>query len=159
MSDEFVIPSPQAPEPGVILVVDDEPANRTLLHDLLTSEGHTVRLAVDADSARASFAEHPADVILLDVMMPGTSGIDLCREWKADPRLAAVPILLVTALSDREHRLEGIAAGANDFLGKPVDIVDLRLRVRNAVYTKHLHDRLLRRNEQLRALLAERGDG
>jgi len=78
------------------------------------------------------------DVVLLDVQMPGIDGFEVCRRLKAAPETAAVPVLLVTALSDRDHRLEGIRAGANDFITKPIDSADLMLRVRNALQMRRL---------------------
>jgi adenylate cyclase len=78
----------------------------------------------------------------LDVMMPQMDGFEVCRRLKTDSKTAHIPILMITALSDRKERLMGIAVGANDFLNKPVDIQDVTLRVGNAVYTKHLYDQL-----------------
>jgi adenylate cyclase len=82
------------------------------------------------------------DVILLDLMMPKMDGFELCRRLRKDAKTAHLPILMITALSERGDRLMGIQAGANDFLNKPIDIQDVILRVGNAVYAKHLHDQL-----------------
>lgn len=140
---------------GTVLVVDDDPTNRELLRDVLEVEGHSVSEAEDGTSALAIAFEGGTDVILLDVMMPAPDGFEVCRRLKADPQTAAIPVLLVTALSDRRARLEGMRAGANDFLPKPIDTVDTVLRVRNAVRLKRLHDltrEQLSRMKELEAL-------
>jgi adenylate cyclase len=127
---------------GVVLVVDDEEQNRTLLHDRLEARGYQVIEAENGLTALHAASERLPDVILLDVMMPNMDGFEVCRLLKGDPKTAHIPILMVTALSDREERLMGIGAGANDFLNKPVDFQDVILRVGNAVYTKRLFDEL-----------------
>src|SRR5436189_5372893 len=90
---------------GHILVVDDEPKNRQLLHDALAVRGHRVTEAQNGEQALQLVASEPPDVILLDVMMPGMDGFTVCRRLKSDPKTAPIPILLVTALSDRKERL------------------------------------------------------
>ena len=104
-------------------------------------------------SALEKIAARLPDVILLDVMMPQMDGFEVCRRLKTDSKTAHIPILMVTALSDRKERLMGIAVGANDFLNKPVDIQDVTLRVGNAVYAKHLHDQLQVEQEKSEQLL------
>jgi two-component system sensor histidine kinase/response regulator len=135
-----------------LLVVDDEVRNRLLLSALLSSEGYEVMEAANGAQALGMVAELMPDAILLDVMMPGMSGFEVCAKLKADATTAHIPVLLVTVLEDRDSRLRGIAAGAMDFLSKPVDREELRLRVRNAVYTKRLHDQLQHEIERLREL-------
>ncbi|MDD5674793.1 MAG: HAMP domain-containing sensor histidine kinase, partial [Chitinivibrionales bacterium] len=95
-------------------------------------------------------------VILSDVMMPGLSGFELCKKLKADPNTAAIPVLLVTSLHQRENRLNGMMAGANDFVTKPIDKEDLLLRVRNAARAKHLYDQVQENFEKLKQLEALR---
>ena len=126
---------------GDILVVDDELTNRVLLRDLLRRQGHRVTEAVDGEDALASVEDSPPDVILLDVMMPGIDGLEVCRRLTQDERTASIPILLVTALHDRNSRIAGIEAGARDFITKPVDVRDVLLRVRNALQSKKLLDK------------------
>jgi class 3 adenylate cyclase len=92
-------------------------------------------------------------VILLDLMMPKLDGFEVCRRLRKDAKTAHIPILMITALSERKERLMGIEAGANDFLNKPIDIQDLILRVGNAVYAKHLHDQLQVEQEKSERLL------
>jgi class 3 adenylate cyclase len=138
---------------GRLLVVDDEEPNRTLLRDPLENRGYDVEEAENGPQALRLIAQHCPDAILLDVMMPGMDGFQVCRRLKKDPQTAPIPILLVTALSARKERLLGIEAGANDFLTKPVDLQDLTLRVGNAVYTKRLFDQLQAEREKSERLL------
>ncbi len=128
--------------PGRILVVDDEPLNRILLRDLLEFNGYSVLEAEDGLSALKIVQSGACDVVLLDVMMPGINGLEVCRRLKADLKTAAIPVLMVTALVESEQRHLGIDAGANDYLTKPIDRRDVILRVRNAVYAKHLYDKV-----------------
>ena len=141
---------------GRVLVVDDESKNRELLKDLLEAHGHQVSEAVDGQEGLSATIEGLPDVVLLDVMMPNLDGLEVCRRLKATPKTAAIPVLLVTSLSARKERLEGIKAGANDFIAKPVDTADLVLRVRNAVAAKQLFDRLEAQYQRLRELEAMR---
>jgi CheY-like chemotaxis protein len=118
---------------GRVLVADDEENNRTLLRELLQAHGHEVTEAVDGEQALQEVTSSSPDVVILDVMMPKLNGFAVCRRLKEDPRTATVPILLITALADRQDRLTGIGAGANDFLTKPIDTQDVLLRVRDAI--------------------------
>jgi class 3 adenylate cyclase len=144
---------PSPARPGFVLVVDDEEQNRSLLRDPLEAGGYEVAEAENGLQALEKIAARLPDVILLDLMMPQMDGFETCRRLKTDPKTAHIPILMVTALSDRKERLMGIAAGANDFLTKPVDIQDVTLRVGNAVYTKRLHDQLQAEREKSERLL------
>jgi signal transduction histidine kinase len=135
-----------------ILVVEDDEKSRRLLHDFLKTYGYLMSEAVDGEEALRLINANPPDLILLDVMMPKLDGFDVCRQLKEDARTQAIPVLLVTALSDRADRLRGIAAGATDFITKPVDTLEVLFRVRNALRTKHLYDQrntLLRMREEL----------
>ena len=138
---------------GFVLVVDDEEQNRTLLRDTLEARGYEIAEAEDGEQALQKVAEHPPDVILLDVMMPGMDGFEVCRRLKNDGKTAPIPILMISALSERKERMIGIAAGANDFLNKPIDIPDTTLRVRNAVYAKRLFDQLHAEQQNAERLL------
>jgi signal transduction histidine kinase len=124
---------------GRVLVVDDQENNRLLLKDLLEAQGHQVVEAADGVAALQSITESIPDVVLLDVGMPGMDGFEVCRRLKADPGTAAIPVLLVTALNQRDQRLLGIGAGANDYITKPIDKSDLSLRVRNAIRMRQLY--------------------
>jgi putative two-component system response regulator len=125
-----------------VLVVDDDRAIRDLMVRLLGREGHDVTLAADGPTALASIVDAPPDVVLLDVMLPGMTGFDICRKLKADRRTRLTPVVLITGLGDREHRIEGLAAGADDFLTKPVDAQEMLTRVRSLVRMKRYTDEL-----------------
>jgi putative two-component system response regulator len=127
---------------GRILVVDDLAENREILVDLLGSEGYTVDTAVDGAEAVEKALASPPDLILMDVSMPRLTGLEACRRLKADERTHLVPIVLVTGLVAREDRIQGIAAGCDDFLTKPVDSEQLIARTRNLLRTKSLVDEL-----------------
>ena len=128
--------------PATILIVDDEQANRRLLQALLRPEGYVTRSAASGEEALTSIADDPPDLILLDVMMPGLSGRQVASAVKSDPASRNIPIIMVTAQSDREARLAALDAGAEEFLTKPVDRAELWLRVRNLLRLKELSDLL-----------------
>lgn len=125
---------------GNILIVDDEEKNRKLLKVLMQAQGYQTDEASDGEQALVRVGENQPDVILLDVMMPKMDGFEVCRRLKGSYETAHIPILMVTMLTERADRLTGIKAGADDFLSKPVDFEETILRVRNALYTKHLFD-------------------
>jgi signal transduction histidine kinase len=125
---------------GRILVADDEHKNRELLRDLLELEGHAVIEAENGMVALEKAESEACDVILLDVMMPQMDGLEACRQLKQNPKTTHLPVLIVSALSEQEQRLQGVAAGANDYLTKPIDRRDVLFRVRNALYAKRLYD-------------------
>ena len=138
---------------GFVLVVDDEEQNRALLRDPLEARGFEVDEAENGLQALEKISRRTPDVILLDVMMPKMDGFEVCRRLKRNPVTAPIPILMVTALSERKERLVGIEAGANDFLHKPIDLQDLILRVGNAAYTKSLFDQLQAEQQKSEQLL------
>ncbi|MBI3850585.1 MAG: response regulator [Verrucomicrobia bacterium] len=146
-------PVPTTRRRGFVLIVDDEEQNRTLLRDPLEARGFEVAEAENGVEALQRIADRPPDVILLDVMMPKMDGFEVCRRLRRNGRTAHIPVLMVTALSERKERLLGIEAGANDFLNKPVDIQDVTLRVGNAAYAKRLHDQLQTEREKSDQLL------
>jgi len=141
---------------GTILVADDEPANRKVLGDMLTAGGYTVHLAEDGVEALQCCAEIEFDTLLLDVMMPNMTGLEVCRHLKSNSETEHIPIIIITALSERKDRLEAMQSGANDYLTKPVDLQDILFRVRNTVRLKRLSDearenyRRLKETEQMR---------
>ncbi len=137
---------------GRILVVDDEPFNRDILRDALADHGYEVVEAENGAEAIKQVAAHAPDVILLDIMMPVMDGLSACRQLKAAPATAAIPIVVITALHEREPRLEAIAAGADDYLTKPVDLPEVLLRVRNAVRSRRLYLELQASYQRLQQL-------
>jgi len=133
---------PDVSAPASILIVDDESQNRRLLEALLGHEGYVTRTADSGAEALLAIADDPPDLILLDVMMPGLDGRQVARAVKADPASSKIPIIMVTAQTDREARLAALDAGAEDFLSKPVDRAELWLRVRNLLRLKRLSNLL-----------------
>jgi len=114
-----------------LLVVDDDARLRELLRRYLSENGFRVTAAADAAEARANLACFAFDLIVLDVMMPGDSGLDLTRELRAADSLPPLPILLLTAMAEPEDRVNGLEEGADDYLAKPFEPRELVLRVRN----------------------------
>lgn len=108
--------------PPSVLAVDDVPANLLVIEAALRPLGFDVRSAASASDARAMALHHHPDLVLLDVMMPRESGIEACRRWRTDASWDGTPIVLLTALRADEHRVGGLAAGADDFLEKPIDV-------------------------------------
>ena len=117
-----------APAPSKVLVVDDTPQNVKLLADLLGVKGYAVATAVNGEEALAKVASERPDLVLLDVMMPGLSGYDVCRRLRADAETALLPVVLVTSLDPQGERVKGIEAGADDFLSKPINQAELFAR-------------------------------
>jgi putative two-component system response regulator len=125
-----------------VLVVDDEPAVAEMLRRLLVKEGYSVDVFNDGQEALNALPTVRPHIVLLDVNMPGLSGIDICRRLKQDPLHRLTPVVMVTALTQRDVRLEGLEAGADDFLAKPVDPQELMIRVRSLVRIKRYTDDL-----------------
>ena len=137
-------------DPANVLVVDDTPHNVKLLADILGAKGFRALTAASGEEALAKLAAEPVDLVLLDVMMPGLSGYDVCRRVRADPATALLPIVLVTSLDPHEERVKGIEAGADDFLQKPIHQAELLARVRSLLRIKSLQDEVRRQADQLR---------
>jgi putative two-component system response regulator len=125
-----------------ILVVDDNQHNTLLMRELLTRRGYEVSTANSAVEAEVQMRENQPDLVLLDVIMPGKSGYDLCREWKEDHSTRLIPVVMITGLSDREDKIRGIEAGADYFLNKPVFPEELFARVHSLLKMKDYTDEL-----------------
>lgn len=125
-----------------VLVVDDNPDTMNLMRELLETQGHIVVAVADAAQAETEIRRELPDLILSDVVMPGKSGYELCRELKADPATRLIPFVLITGLGDREDKLRGIEAGADDFLNKPIFSEELFARVNSLLRLKEFTDEL-----------------
>ena len=149
------------PRPGVvdrparILVVDDERQNRALLEVMLAPDGYEVHTAANGEEALALVAGDPPDLILLDVMMPRLDGYEVARRVKGSPVTQNIPIIMITAHDDRDARMRGLSAGAEDFLSKPVDRAELSVRVKNLLRLKAFGDYYSRYSETLESQLRQ----
>jgi len=147
---ELSAPAKHAQAAFRVLVVDDDPDMVAFLARMLGKEGLAVETALDGDAALVQVLSAPPDLILLDVMLPGASGFEICERLKADEATALIPIVLVTALEDTQSRVRGIQAGADDFLSKPVKVEELVARVKTL---RRLHE--TRRELESRRLAEE----
>ena len=125
-----------------ILVIDDKLDTVLLLRELLSSRKYEVLTATEADEGKELVHTEKPDLVLLDVVMPGKSGYELCRELKEDPMTRLIPIVMITGLSDRDDRVRGIEAGADDFLSKPLYPEELFARVKSLLKLKEFTDEL-----------------
>src|SRR6185503_6223947 len=125
-----------------VLVVDDNINTMVLMRDLLASRGFDVVAVSDATQAEAEIQRRLPDVILSDVVMPGKSGYEFCRDLKDNPATRLIPFVLITGLSEREDRVRGIEAGADDFLSKPIFPEELFARVKSLIKLKEFTDEL-----------------
>jgi DNA-binding response OmpR family regulator len=131
-----------------VLVVDDDEMNVRLLEAIL-SDKYEVTTAYNGKEALLEVEKKPPDLILLDIMMPGMSGYEVCKKLKGNNKTLHIPIVMVTALTEKTEKIKGIEAGANDFLNKPVDVNELRVRVKSLLKLKYYHDSLLEEQKRL----------
>ncbi|TAN37541.1 MAG: response regulator [Nitrospirae bacterium] len=132
-----------------ILIVDDEETNLRLLSQWLIPLGYDIELALNGQEAIRKARDWRPDMIILDVMMPVMTGFEACSLIKADPEMKNIPIIIVTALHDRESKIKGLSVSANDFLSKPIDQTELIIRVRNLLKIKSYEDFMLMHNKIL----------
>jgi putative two-component system response regulator len=125
-----------------VLVVDDNRDTLMLMRELLETRGYDMIAVPDAAAAEEEIRNHPPDLVLSDVIMPGKSGYELCRELKENPATRLIPFVLITGLSEREDRLKGIEVGADDFLNKPIFAEELFARVKSLLKLKEFTDEL-----------------
>ena len=144
--------------PQRILIVDDERRNAELLKVMLAPEGYTLLTATNGEDALGLLADQKPDLILLDVMMPGMDGYQVVGKIKENPATRTIPVIMLTALDDRNARMVGLNAGAEDFLTKPVDRAELCVRVRNLLRLKTYGDKLRVAHAALAVALEEASD-
>lgn len=137
--------------PQRILIVDDQRSDQRLLEALLEPYGYAVRTVSSGEEALIAIAEDPPDLVMLDVVMPGMSGYEVCRRVRADGATTSVPIVMLTASAEQD-RVAGLEAGADDFIAKPFDRHELLARVRSLLRLKAYHDTISRQSEELAQL-------
>ncbi len=137
---------------GKILVVDDDMVSRAAVCMMLREEGYVVTEAVDGKTALEYFYKDPPDLVLLDVVMPEPDGFEVCQRLKDDPETRLTPVVLLTGLDSTTDRVQGIEAGADEFLSKPVQGIELIARVRSLLNLKHFTDDLERAEDIILAL-------
>jgi putative two-component system response regulator len=140
----------------VVLVVDDQPQNIELLEAYLVPQGYEIVTATTGEEALAKLSDQPIDLILLDVMLPGLNGFEVTRRIKRDQSHRLLPIILVTALREKEDRIEGIEAGCDDFISKPFDKPELLTRVRSLLKVKAYNDLMSHYRKELESEVAAR---
>ena len=118
------------PRNPVILCVDDEEANLKLLENILVPRGYTVVRAASGKDALQKIKSQAIDLVLLDIIMPGMNGFEVCRQIKGDPKLRNIPVILITVLTEKQDRIRGIEAGAEEFLSKPFDQPEVLARIK-----------------------------
>jgi adenylate cyclase len=135
--------------PPRILIVDDNATNRDILAARLNAQGYQLTQAADGEQALAAAAETNPDLILLDIMMPKVDGLEVCRRLKTNPHTRFIPIILITARSSTKDVVEGLEAGADEYLTKPVDQGALVARVKSVLRLKELHEQVRSQADQL----------
>lgn len=135
-----------------ILVVDDEAPIRLLLTDLLEEKGYAVLTAVDGASALDCAITQQPDLILLDICMPGMEGMEVCAKLRKNPVTKNIPVIFLTAFNSDERLEQAIDMGANDFLGKPINSIELNVRIKAMLQTRHIPDEVERFSEYIQTM-------
>ena len=133
-----------------VLVVDDELDIRSILSDFLPGEGYQVLLAVNGEEAIDLAKKEIPQVILLDVRMPGIDGVETCRRLKAEEETKFIPVIMITAYTD--NKMDAIDAGADDFVYKPLDLVELSIRIKSILRMRYLNDEIERLADHIKEL-------
>ena len=142
-------------EPATILIVDDHPLNRKLLADLIEASGYSAQTASGGNEALAIIRKHKPDMVLLDVLMPDMTGYDVCHAIRTDLETGLLPVVLVTSLDATEERVRGLESGADDFLSKPINKLELLARVKSLLRIKSLYDVVQTQAAELASLNAD----
>jgi CheY-like chemotaxis protein len=145
------------PNPATILIVDDEARVRDLLLELLAPEGYNILTASDGKEAMDLVLKSKPDLILLDIRMPRLDGITFCRALRLDREARTIPVIVITAVNSRDRLEEAMAAGADDFIGKPFDATELKIRIRSMLKLKHISDEVERLQQYILTLRREHG--
>lgn len=145
----------QTDKPSV-MVVDDQPANLKLLEDMLSHQGYAIRSFPRGRLALASAAQTPPDVILLDINMPEMNGFEVCERLKADPQLARIPVIFLSALNDTEDKIRALRSGAVDYVTKPFHIAEVQARVETHLELHRLQRELERHSNHLEEMVRSR---
>jgi len=141
---------------NVILIVDDTPENLRVLGELLEADGHEVRVATNGVQGLEIARSSAVDLVLLDIMMPGMDGYEVCKKLKRDQKTKELPIIFLTALDSADDEAKGLKLGAVDYITKPFKLELVRTRVENQLALHNVRQELKRHNEDLEALVAER---
>ena len=128
--------------PASILIADDDEISARFLKRLLTREGHHVSIVTTADEVLSACASNPPDLVVIDLVAPRGHAFDVCRRLKGQPTTRFIPVVIVTSQADRHERLAGIDAGADDFVSKPFDVMELHARIKSLVQLKRYTDEL-----------------
>jgi putative two-component system response regulator len=128
--------------PASILIADDDETSARFLKRLLTREGHHISIVGSGEDVLKTCATNPPDLVLVDLVAPRGHGFDICRKLKEQTSTRLIPVVIVTSQADRQDRLDGINAGADDFVGKPFDVAELHARIRSLVRLKRYTDEL-----------------
>lgn len=146
--------TPHGEEPDLLLV-DDVPANVRMLADMLKAEGYRTRSALSGEAALKAAELKAPDLVLLDIMMPGMSGIEVCRRLKADRNLATAPVIFLSALDETVHKVEAFEAGGVDYITKPFQVDEVLARVRTQLRMRQLQDEVERYTHRLEDIVME----
>jgi putative two-component system response regulator len=130
------------PAPASILIADDDEISARFLKRLLLREGHHVSIVTTADEVLSACATTPPDLVVIDLVAPRGHGFEVCRRLKDQPKTRFIPVVIVTSQNDRHERLAGIDAGADDFVSKPFDVMELHARIQSLVKLKRYTDEL-----------------
>lgn len=151
------IPIPPVGAAAKILVVDDEAPIRDMLREVLTAVGYTVITAADGREALPLTLSDRPDLILSDIRMPRLDGLTLCKALRVNPETKGIPVIMLTTFNTSEHMEAAMAAGADDFLPKPLNVDEVKIRVRSLLKLKHVTDEVQRLQQYVLALREQTG--